>query len=56
MPTGLMVLMVCARDVNQRKLPTRDQFRQRLENERLQNYARQYMMDLRRMATIDRRV
>jgi peptidyl-prolyl cis-trans isomerase SurA len=56
MPTGLMVLMICDRQTNKPKIPSRAQFRQRLENERLQNYARQYLMDLRRIATIDRRV
>ena len=56
LPNGFMVLMVCAREAVAPPKPDRESIRARLREERLSAYARQYLIDLRQAATVDRRL
>ena len=56
LPNGFMVLMVCAREAAAPPKPDRERIRARLREERLSAYARQYLIDLRQAATVDRRL
>ena len=56
LPNGFMVLMVCAREAAAPPKPDRQRIRARLREERLSAYARQYLIDLRQVATVDRRL
>ena len=56
LPNGFMVLMVCAREAAAPPKPDRERIRARLREERLSAYARQYLIDLRQVATVDRRL
>ena len=56
LPNGFMVLMVCAREAVAPPKPDRESIRARLREERLSAYARQYLIDLRQVATVDRRL
>ena len=48
--------MVCERIAAAAPKPDRERIRARLTEERLATYARQYLIDLRQIATVDRRL
>lgn len=55
-PDGIRVVMVCSRiDNTIQSLPTREQVRRQIEDERMDMLARRYLRDLRRSAFIDLR-
>lgn len=56
-PEGVTVLMVCGREESTSvALPSRDQIRRTIEDERLDMLSRRYLRDLRRAAFIDIRI
>jgi peptidyl-prolyl cis-trans isomerase SurA len=55
-PGGLILLMVCDREAQEVKLPTRDQVKERLFRQKLDLLARRHLRDLRRAAFLDVRV
>ena len=52
---GIAVIMVCSRDEKNLGIPTREEFVERLLNERVELASRQLMRDLERRAVIDQR-
>jgi peptidyl-prolyl cis-trans isomerase SurA len=52
-PVGLHLLMVCDRESNQSKLPSRDEVENRLYGQQMSMISRRYLRDLRNSATID---
>lgn len=52
-PVGLHLLMVCSRDTNQTKLPSRDEVENRLYGQQLSMISRRYLRDLRNSATVE---
>jgi peptidyl-prolyl cis-trans isomerase SurA len=52
-PDGIAVIMVCSRDEKNLGIPTREEFVERLLNERVELASRQLMRDLERRAVID---
>lgn len=56
-PAGILVAMVCTREeATQVTLPSRDQVRRVIENERMDMLSRRYIRDLRRAAFVDVRI
>jgi len=55
-PGGLILLMVCDREAQEVKLPTREQVKERLFRQKLDLLARRHLRDLRRAAFLDVRV
>ncbi len=55
-PGGLVMLIVCARQVPDVSLPDDQAVREQLRNRRLDSMARRYLRDLRRAAVIDVRI
>ena len=53
---GIGVLMVCARDAAPGSLPSRDEVAENIARQKLDNTARRYLRDLRRLAYVDVRV
>jgi peptidyl-prolyl cis-trans isomerase SurA len=53
---GIGVLMVCARDAAPGSLPSRDDIAENIARQKLDNTARRYLRDLRRLAYVDVRV
>ncbi len=56
LPDGLLVLMVCERDVPKIRLPGRDEISDQITQRRLDMMARRYLRDIRRAAIVDVRV
>jgi peptidyl-prolyl cis-trans isomerase SurA len=54
-PDGVRVLMICERQEARADLPTADDIRERLGQQRLELLSRKYLRDLRRNATIELR-
>jgi peptidyl-prolyl cis-trans isomerase SurA len=56
LPTGLSVIMVCARTDPPNDIPGRDEISPRLRAQKLEILARRYLRDLRRDAFIETRI
>lgn len=55
-PRGIVLLMVCDREEPEALVPDRDQVAEFLLNKRLELMARRYLRDIRRAATVDKRI